>query len=85
MGGVANLTVACFVDHRCVSGDDIRLSFNLSNLLDFGFKRAGSQIELDIYGIGLGDKIEGLLRELVAGPGAVRATMKRCLNSTAKL
>ena len=57
----------------------------VKTLLDFGFKRAGSQIELDIYGIGLGDKIEGLLRELVAGPGAVRATMKRCLNSTAKL
>ena len=54
----------------------------VKTLLDFGFKRPGSQIQLDLYEAGLGDKIEGLLRELLAGPGAVRATMKKYLAQT---
>ena len=33
----------------------------------------------DLYQAGLGEKIEGMVREQLAGPGAVRATLKRWL------
>ena len=32
---------------------------------------------LDLYEAGLGEKIEGMFKELIAGPGAVRATLKK--------
>ena len=51
-------------------------------LLDFGFKRPGSQIQLDLYEMGVGDKIEGMLKEFLAGPGAIRATMQKYLSSS---
>jgi fructuronate reductase len=59
----------------------------VKTLLDFGFKRPGSQIHLDLYEMGVGDKVEGLVRELLAGPGAVRATLKKYLaqNGASKL
>jgi fructuronate reductase len=34
---------------------------------------------LDLYEAGLGEKVEGLFAELVAGPGAVRRTLLKCL------
>ena len=34
---------------------------------------------LDLYGAGLAEKVEGLYRELFAGKGAVRATLKKYL------
>ena len=34
---------------------------------------------VDLYAVGLGDKIEGYLREMLAGNGAVRATLKKHL------
>ena len=33
----------------------------------------------DLYAVGLGEKIEGMFRELTAGRGAVRATLCRYL------
>ena len=59
----------------------------VKTLLDFGFKRPGSQIQLDLYEMGVGDKIEGLLREFLAGPGAVRTTLRKYLaeNGSPKL
>lgn len=33
----------------------------------------------DLVELGLGEKIEGMVRELLAGPGAVRATLKKHL------
>ncbi len=33
----------------------------------------------DLMALGLGEKIEGMVKELVAGPGAVRATLKKYL------
>lgn len=42
----------------------------LSNKMIFG---------TDLIAAGLGGKIEGMVRELIAGPGAVRATLKRYL------
>ncbi|MGX7199314.1 mannitol dehydrogenase family protein [Enterococcus nangangensis] len=33
----------------------------------------------DLYAAGLGEKIEGFFQELIAGPGAVRATLKKYL------
>lgn len=35
---------------------------------------------VDLYQIGLGDKIEGMFQELIAGKGAVRATLKKYLD-----
>jgi len=35
----------------------------------------------DLVALGLGKKIEGMVRELVAGPGAVRATLKKYLKN----
>ena len=35
---------------------------------------------VDLYEAGLGEKIEAMARELLAGPGAVRATLKRYLS-----
>ncbi|MNW19812.1 hypothetical protein D3C71_2199590 [compost metagenome] len=32
-----------------------------------------------LYDIGLGDKIEGMFYELLAGPGAVRSTLEKYL------
>jgi fructuronate reductase len=32
---------------------------------------------VDLYEAGLGDRIEGMVRELFAGPGAVRATLHK--------
>ncbi len=43
----------------------------LSNTLLFG---------LDLYRAGIGEKIEGMVREELAGPGAVRATLKKYLH-----
>jgi len=34
---------------------------------------------IDLVEAGLGERIEGFLREELAGPGAVRATLKRAL------
>nr|MCR5402778.1 mannitol dehydrogenase family protein [Butyrivibrio sp.] len=34
----------------------------------------------NLYEAGLGEKIEGLFGELIAGPGAVRATLKKYLD-----
>jgi fructuronate reductase len=34
----------------------------------------------DLYSVGLGEKIEGYFNEMIAGPGAVRATLKKYLN-----
>lgn len=34
---------------------------------------------VNVYEVGLGDKVEGLFRELLAGEGAVRATLKKYL------
>ena len=34
---------------------------------------------VDLYEIGLGTKIEGLLKEMMVGPGAVRATLVKYL------
>ena len=36
---------------------------------------------IDLYSAGLGEKIEGLFREEIAGPGAVRATLKKYLTA----
>ena len=36
---------------------------------------------VDLYDAGIGEKIEAMTRELLAGPGAVRATLKRHLVS----
>jgi fructuronate reductase len=33
----------------------------------------------DLVELGLGEKIEGMVREMLAGPGAVRATLKKYL------
>ena len=32
---------------------------------------------LDLYEVGLGEQIEGMVKELYAGPGAVRATLHK--------
>ena len=32
---------------------------------------------LDLYEAGLGEQIEGMVRELYAGPGAVRSTLHK--------
>jgi fructuronate reductase len=32
---------------------------------------------LDLYEAGLGEQIEGMVKELFAGPGAVRATLHK--------
>ncbi|MCD7750186.1 MAG: mannitol dehydrogenase family protein [Lachnospiraceae bacterium] len=42
----------------------------LSNTLLFG---------VDLNAVGLGEKIEGMMKELLAGPGAVRASLKKYL------
>lgn len=34
----------------------------------------------DLYEAGIGDKIETMFKEELAGPGAVRATLKKYLN-----
>ena len=34
----------------------------------------------DLYAVGIGERIEGLFAEELAGPGAVRATLKKYLN-----
>lgn len=34
----------------------------------------------DLYSVGLGEKIEGYFNEMIAGPGAVRATLNKYLN-----
>ena len=34
----------------------------------------------DLYAVGLGDKIEGMFGELIAGKGAIRATLKKYLD-----
>ena len=34
---------------------------------------------LDLYEAGLGEQIEGMVAELYAGPGAVRATLRKYL------
>ncbi len=34
---------------------------------------------VDLYGIGLGEKIEGYFNEMIAGPGAVRSTLEKYL------
>ncbi len=47
-----------------------KLSPILSNATLFG---------VDLSAVGLGEKIEGMFRELIAGPGAVRATLQRHL------
>ncbi len=36
---------------------------------------------VDLYAAGIGDKIESMLRQELAGPGAVRETLKRWLPS----
>ena len=61
---------------RCVSGIQLgrpetvadRLRPILSNKEMFG---------VDLYQVGLGGKIEGYFREMIAGPGAVRTTLER--------
>lgn len=35
----------------------------------------------DLVALGLGEKIEGMVKELLAGPGAVRATLKKYLKN----
>jgi fructuronate reductase len=35
---------------------------------------------VDLYEAGLAEKVEGLLREELAGPGAVRATLQKYLD-----
>lgn len=35
---------------------------------------------VDLYQVGLGEKIEGMFQEMIAGKGAVRATLKKYLN-----
>ena len=35
---------------------------------------------MDLYRTGLGEKIEGMVREQLTGPGAVRETLKRWLS-----
>ena len=35
----------------------------------------------DLYKAGLGEKIEGMFREMIAGPGAVRATVHKYMNA----
>ena len=55
----------CFGDTSTVQG---RLKPILSNKAIFG---------LDLYAIGLGEKIEGYFTEMIAGPDAVRATLKK--------
>jgi fructuronate reductase len=47
-----------------------RLEGLLSNAKIFG---------VDLYEAGLGERVESFFAELVAGPGAVRATLKRHL------
>ena len=47
-----------------------KLHATLSNATIFG---------VDLYAIGLGEKIEGLFKEMIAGPGAVRATLVKYL------
>ena len=49
---------------------DGRLSSILSNEVLFG---------TDLVAVGLGGKIEGMVKELLAGPGAVRTTLKKYL------
>ena len=34
---------------------------------------------VNLQEVGLADKVEGMFRELIAGPGAVRATLKKYL------
>ena len=54
----------------------------VKTLLSFGFQRPGSQIQLDLYDAatgGLGAKIEGNLKEMLAGPGSIRRTIKKHL------
>ena len=34
---------------------------------------------VDLKKVGLSDKVEGMLAEMIAGPGAVRATLKKYL------
>ena len=41
-------------------------------------------MSVDLYAAGLGDKIEGLFREMLAGPGAVRSTLKAHLDAPAR-
>ena len=36
---------------------------------------------VDLYEVGLGEKIEGMVKELYAGPGAVRATLHKYVNA----
>ena len=48
-----------------------KLDAILSNPVVFG---------CDLTALGLGDKIESMVKELVAGPGAVRATLQRHLS-----
>jgi hypothetical protein len=35
--------------------------------------------------MGVGAKVEGLLKEMLAGPGAIRRTLQKYLATTAKL
>jgi len=56
-------------DPDSVSG---KLGEILSNPVIFGS---------DLVALGLGEKIEGMVRELTAGPGAVRATLKKYLQN----
>ena len=42
----------------------------LSNVKIFG---------VNLYEVGLGETVEGIFAELIAGPGAVRATLERHL------
>ena len=51
-----------------VASADGKLKPILSNEVLFG---------LNLYEAGLGEKIEGMFKELIAGPGAVRATLKK--------
>ena len=63
----AELADVKFGDPASVKG---KLQGILSNANVFG---------VDLYAAGLADKVEGLLAEEVAGPGAVRATLKKYL------
>jgi fructuronate reductase len=36
---------------------------------------------VDLYEVGLGEKIEGMVKELYAGPGAVRATLHKYVSA----
>ncbi len=35
---------------------------------------------IDLYSVGLGEKVEGMFGEMIAGPGAIRATLKKYLS-----